>query len=337
MSCETSSEAMPDKPYHHIKGGFRNPPDSIGRDSRLTMRIKFFWEFLTHKEDAVIDKTHYIDASQARSDFLQMQDRDVLSWIGHATFFARLDGVTILTDPIFSTRASPVSFAGPKRFMPPGIALTDLPPIDVVIISHAHYDHLDVDTLDALANKQNITAIVPLGLASYFTKRGFGTVHEVDWYDTVYVKGIKFTAYPAVHWANRTPFDVNETLWMSYAFSSDTISIYHSGDTETHTSLFKDIGRHMAEHHNGCDIGLMSAGAYEPRVMMRGAHMTPEGGTQAGKDLNCSTLVPMHWGTFPLSLEPFYEPRERFSKAAQNQAYIMRIGESLLLDKPARP
>jgi L-ascorbate metabolism protein UlaG (beta-lactamase superfamily) len=215
--------------------------------------------------------------------------------------------------------------------VPPGLFIEDLPPIDVVVISHAHYDHLDTATLDKLPNKERITAIVPLGLGKYF--KGYGDVREVDWYDEVNLPSdngdFKLTAYPAVHWSNRSLFDINRTLWMSYGFSAGGRAVFHTGDTETHPSLFSEIGAHMSAHHGGCDLGLMSIGAYAPRDFMRGAHMDPEGGVDMGREVGCKRMVPMHWGTFILSFEPFDEPRQRFVEAAGNQSLVMKIGETL--------
>ncbi len=325
-----------ERPYHHLEKGFRNPPDSPRRSSDLSVRLPFFaqavWRSLTQNKSK-FPRDHAAEKAEARAQFAALGDADALAWIGHATFLVRLDGVTVLTDPVFGRRASPVSFAGPERVLPPGLDIEDLPPIDVVVISHAHYDHLDTWTLDRLPGREKITAIVPLGLGKYFTARGYGTVYEVDWYDDVTLEGrsgpFKLTAYPAVHWANRSLFDVNRTLWMSYGFSANGRSVYHSGDTETHPYMFREIGEHMATHHNGCDIGLMSAGAYNPRPMMQGAHADPEGVAQIGRDVGCKRMVPMHWGTFVLSLEPFLEPPQRFEKAVGNQTLNMRIGESI--------
>ena len=331
-----------DAPYHHLENGFRNPPNSLKRKTDLSIRLSFFYEVVTRSisgKKPPIPTNHIVSAEDAKAQFAAHAQGDSISWIGHATFLVRLDGVTVLTDPVFTRRASPVSFAGPERIIKPGLKIEDLPPIDVVVISHAHYDHLDTRTLDMLPGRENITAIVPLGLGSYFTKRGFGTVHEVDWYDDITLPSdsgeFRLTAYPAVHWSNRSPFDLNRSLWMSYGFSAGGRSVYHTGDTEVHDTVFADIGTHMAENHGGCDVGLMSIGAYSPRPMMIGAHMDPEGGVKIGRDLGCKRLVPMHWGTFVLSLEPFDEPRDRFVKAAGNQALVMKIGETLGMQEVA--
>ncbi len=335
-----------DAPYHHLENGFRNPPNSIARGapsgSRMSFLFNVVWRTLT-QSNVNIPTEHMVSRETAKAQLAAMGDADSISWIGHATFLVRLDGMNILTDPVFARRASPFSFAGPKRLLPPGLFIEDLPPIDVVVVSHAHYDHLDTETLDKLPNKQNITAIAPLGLGHYFTSRGFGTVHEVDWYDEVVVSpksdgasAFRLTAYPAVHWSNRTPFDGNRTLWMSYGFSVGERSVFHTGDTEVHDTLFKEIGAHMTTTHGGCDLGLMSIGAYEPREIMRGAHMDPEGGIAMGRDVGCKRMVPMHWGTFILSFEPFDEPRQRFISAGGNQARVMKIGETMKFDEISR-
>ena len=323
-----------DAPYHHLENGFRNPPDSPKRTIPFTRRMKFFsqaiWRNAVSKAPG-IPRDHAIKRDAAKAQLAAMSDDDFVSWIGHATFLVRLDGVNVLTDPVFSRRASPMSFAGPERLLPPGLFMEDLPPIDVVVISHAHYDHLDTATLDKLPNKERITAVVPLGLSKYF--KGYGDVREVDWYDEVSLPSdngaFKLTAYPAVHWSNRSLFDINRTLWMSYGFSAGGRSVFHTGDTETHPSLFSEIGQHMRDNHGGCDLGLMSVGAYAPRDFMRGAHMDPEGGVDMGREVGCKRMVPMHWGTFILSFEPFDEPRQRFVEAAGNQSLVMKIGETL--------
>ena len=329
-------------PYHHLENGFRNPADSPPRDKSVATRLSFFSQIIARNikgDKTVVPDGHVLSPQQARKQYADMGEADSISWIGHATFLVRLDGVTVLTDPVFTRRASPVGFAGPERLMAPGLEIEDLPDIDVLVVSHAHYDHLDTRTLDLLPHREKVTAIVPLGLGHYFTSRGFGTVHEVDWYDEVTLPSrsgtFRLTAYPGVHWSNRSPFDVNRSLWMSYGFSAGGRSVYHTGDTETHPYVFSEIGAHMEKTHGGCDIGLMSIGAYAPRPMMAGAHMDPEGGVKIGRDIGCKRMVPMHWGTFVLSLEPFGEPRQRFVEAAGEQSLVMKIGESLALQDVA--
>lgn len=327
------SEVGKDRPYHHTENGFRNPPNSPERDSRLSVRLKFFarilWRQIAGIEGA-LPEGHRLSDDEIKRQISKAGDNH-LTWIGHATFLVDLGGVKILTDPVFSYRVSPVSFAGPKRLVRPAIPLKELTDLDVIIISHAHYDHLDIASLRDVPNKERVTVVVPLGLGKYVEPFSFAAIHEVDWYDRVTVKGVELSAYPAIHWSNRTPFDINESLWMSYAIHGNGLTVFHTGDTETHPTIFKEIGADIAARYRRCDVGLMSVGAYAPRPMMRGAHMDPEGGAQIGLDLGCESMVPMHWGTFVLSLEPLSEPLERFQKAAGSRARPMKIGETMPL------
>ena len=336
-SVFSDNEAGSSRPYHHVDNGFINPENSFKRSvstfQRMNFFRKFFWKGLVDQTPKDLS-SHVMNNAGALKLLNSFIDSDSISWIGHSTFLIRLGDVNILTDPVFSRRVSPFSFAGPRRKVSLGLEISDLPRIDVVIVSHAHYDHLDTKTLDRLPNKSSITVIVPLGLGKYFTKRNYGKVHEVDWYDNIEVGDLSVTAYPAIHWSNRTPFDVNKSLWMSYGFSLGGVSIFHTGDTGIHEQVFKDIGSHMLEKHGGCDIGLMSIGAYDPREFMRGAHMDPEEGFEVGKQVGCKKMIPMHWGTFKLSFEPFYEPRDRFVAAAGPMARVLKIGETIPIDRP---
>ena len=336
-SIFSSDETNSLRPYHHVANGFINPENSYKRSVSTFQRMNFFRKFVWK---GLVDRVpkdlsdHVIDNAGASLLLNSFVGHDSITWVGHSTFLVSLDGMNILTDPVFSRRVSPFSFAGPRRKVSLGLEISDLPRIDVVIVSHAHYDHLDTKTLDRLPNKSSITVIVPLGLGKYFTKRNYGKVHEVDWYDNIEVGDLSVTAYPAIHWSNRTPFDVNKSLWMSYGFSLGGVSIFHTGDTGIHEQVFKDIGSHMLEKHGGCDIGLMSIGAYDPREFMRGAHMDPEEGFEVGKQVGCKKMIPMHWGTFKLSFEPFYEPRDRFVAAAGPMARVLKIGETIPIDRP---
>ena len=339
VGCSFKKSAILGAPYHHLEGGFRNPPDSPERESGIFTRLSFFSKMVLGLTDGlgeIIPQEHVQDPSIALKEFNAYGDADAITWIGHASFLVRLDGVVVLTDPIFSNRASPVNWAGPERLFPPGLLVEDLPDIDILVISHAHFDHLDTQTLDSLPNRETITALVPLGLGKYFVERNFGKVIEMDWYDEFELPSntgsFLLTAYPAIHWSSRSLFDMNKTLWMSFGFSAGNHSVFHSGDTETHPYIFKEIGAHMDARHGGCSIGLMSIGAYAPRKMMKGAHMTPEGGVQVGREVGCQKLVPMHWGTFTLSLEPAEEPYARFKEAAGAATLRMKIGETMRLN-----
>ncbi len=330
---------MSKRPYHHTDNGFRNPPNSPARDADAAVRLPFFfsmmWRSITGFRP-VLPADHALDAGDVRAG-QEKAGENFITWIGHATFLVQLDGVRILTDPIFSRRASPVRFAGPARHVAPALDLASMTDIDVVVVSHAHYDHLDLDSLKNMPHPERVTAVVPLGIAKYIADFGFKAVIELDWYEQTQVSGVTVKSYPAVHWSNRGLFDINETLWMSYAMSGKDFTVYHTGDTETHPTLFSEIGADMQKNFGGCDVGLMSIGAYAPRPMMKGAHMDPEGGAMIGEDLGCRQMIPMHWGTFTLSLEPFLEPVERFAQAAGVKAKRLRIGETLSLLPSPKP
>ena len=326
---------QPGKPWHHLQDGFRNPPGSIARTVPMGERWRVMRQIVRRSGSPrqSLPPAWLVPRADARAQ-LARASAPSISWIGHASFLIRLDGVTILTDPIFSERASPVRFFGPKRLHAPRLTLDDMPPIDMVVISHAHYDHLDMPSLRQLPNKERTLAVVPLGLGRYLADAGFTQIREVDWYEEVRHKGVQLIAYPAVHWANRSPFDVNRTLWMSYAVKGGGQVIYHSGDTEWHDQLFAQIGADMTRRLGACDLALLSVGAYAPRSFMRGAHADPEGAWRIGRAIGCRTMTPMHWGTFVLSLEPVMEPLERFRAAAGEAARLMRIGETQNLAAP---
>lgn len=317
----------PDRPQR-----WSNPPGSPPRDSSITDRLSFFSNRILQSmfgKDISIPASHVIPPHQAGADYRAMEGRDSITWIGHSTFLIRMDGMTILTDPFFGERASPFSWMGPQRLVPPAIAIEDLPPIDIIIISHSHYDHLDAWTVENLANSANIHVVVPEGLQSFFTDRGYIHVTALQWWQNVRIGPIIVRAFPAVHWSKRSLFDTNETLWMSYGIESERHVLYHSGDTERHDNLFRQIGEKLGR----CDLALMAIGAYEPQSIMRGSHMNPEAAVDMARDIGCTKAIGHHWGTIALGDEPFFEPITRFLAAGQNypdmDAQPMIIGQTL--------
>jgi N-acyl-phosphatidylethanolamine-hydrolysing phospholipase D len=253
-----------------------------------------------------------------------------VTWIGHATLLVQMEHATFLTDPIWSERASPVSFTGPKRAQAPGVALEDLPPIDFVLISHDHYDHLDVDTLRALAKRRPETRFVaPLGNVPTLRDAGVTNVVELDWNQSVEIAGLRIVCVPAQHWSGRGPFDRRETLWGSYAVLGPEHRFFFAGDTGYHAG-FAETGA----AYGPFDLAALPIGAYAPAEMMHFWHMNPEEALQAGRDLHARRMVPMHYGTFDLSDEEPDEPPRRFRAAAAAgdmdpaSIYVLRIGET---------
>lgn len=252
------------------------------------------------------------------------------TWVGHATFLVQLGHTTFLTDPIWSDTASPVSFAGPQRFVPPGIEIDDLPPIDFVVISHNHYDHLDLATLVDLQRRNAQTYFyVPLGNGELLRDEGIANVRELDWGEHVDHLGVRVHCLPAQHWSQRGINDFQRALWSSWAVTGEDGRFYFGGDTGAFAG-FAAIGEALGPF----DLAALPIGAYEPSAMMKPFHMNPEEAVDAGRALRARRLVGMHYGTFDLTDEPLDEPPRRFRAAANLAGYssddvwTLRIGES---------
>lgn len=257
------------------------------------------------------------------------------TWIGHATFLIQIGGCNVLTDPMWGDRASPVPFIGPRRHVPPAMALDLLPPIDVVLQSHNHYDHLDDRTVRALARAHpGAVWLVPLGLAPFVRRRGARHVSELDWWEAGLAGPLTVTSAPAQHFSGRGPTDRNRTLWCSWVLRAGSRAVYFGGDSGFHPQ-FAAIGSRLGPF----DATLLPIGAYEPRWFMRPVHMNPEEAVQAYRDLtdggaNAAVFVGMHWGTFRLTDEPLDEPprRTRAAWAAAglqpDQLWVPRHGET---------
>jgi N-acyl-phosphatidylethanolamine-hydrolysing phospholipase D len=252
-----------------------------------------------------------------------------VTWIGHATLLVQMDHVTFLTDPIWSDKPSPVAFAGPRRFVAPGLELEDLPPIDFVLVSHNHYDHLDLPTLGALAERNPGTRfLVPLGNAELLRENGIANVEELDWGDAREQAGVVVHCLPAQHWSQRGVGDRRRALWSSWAVTGSQRRFYFAGDT----GYFDGFAR-IAKALGPFELAALPIGAYRPVKMMQEAHLNPEEAVQAAVDLRAQRALAMHFGTFDLSDEPLDEPPRRFREAAaaaplgRDGAWVMRIGE----------
>ena len=230
-----------------------------------------------------------------------------VTWVGHASLLIQLNGLNILTDPMWSERASPVQFIGPRRWVPPGIALDDLPPLDVVLQSHNHFDHLDDFTVRQLAQRHRQAFwLTPLGLAAFVRKRGAraSAVAELDWWQEHAVDSLRIAATPAMHFSSRSIGDRGDTLWCGFTLTAaNGRRVFFAGDTGFHPD-FATIG----ERYGPFDVALLPIGAYEPRWFMRYVHMNPEEAVAAFVALNARLMVPIHWGTFKLTDEAMDEP-----------------------------
>ena len=260
--------------------------------------------------------------------------RTTLTWLGHSSFFYQNQDLNILIDPHFTERASPLSFLGPKRYVPSIFNKENLPKIDVVAISHNHYDHLDIKSLKFIEDKNpSVFFLVPLGDKHYLRQYGIQNVKEFDWWESIEIKKTKVYFTPVKHWSKRTLFDRNKSLWGGWWFESKDRKFLHLGDTG-YTKDFLDIKNKLGSPN----IVAIPIGAYEPRKIMKNNHLNPEEAVQTFLDLEAGLGVAMHWGTFILSYEPVDDPPKKLKKFLKkynidgNSFKILKHGESLIFD-----
>jgi L-ascorbate metabolism protein UlaG (beta-lactamase superfamily) len=253
-----------------------------------------------------------------------------LTWMGHSSVLAEIDGQRVLFDPVWGERCSPFPFAGPRRLHPAPLPLAALGPVDVVVISHDHYDHLDLPTIKALAGTDTLFA-VPLGVGAHLERWGVsaGRLRELDWHETTKVGGLALTATPARHFCGRGLRNTQHTLWASWVVAGEEHRIYHSGDTG-YFGGFADIGA----EHGPFDATMIQVGAYSD--FWPDIHMTPEEGVRSHRDLQggdpaAGVLLPIHWGTFNLAPHPWAEPGEWMRDAAGE------AGTAVAFPRPGEP
>ena len=249
------------------------------------------------------------------------------TWIGHATVLVRMDGAAFITDPMFSHRCSPLSFAGPPRLVPPGVPLDALPRLDFALLSHDHYDHTDRASIRALGAR-GIRFFVPRGMAELV--RGFGAeAEELSWWESREVAGVRVHCVPAQHFSGRGLTDRNRRRWAGWVVQGPTRRFYHAGDTGYFPG-FVEIGERLGP----IDLAAMPIGAYLPREMMGFVHVNPEEAVRAAMDAGARRVLAMHFGTFDLADEPLDEPPRRFRAEAsrlglgEDRAWVLRVGET---------
>lgn len=253
-----------------------------------------------------------------------------VTWLGHSTALLELDGRRVLTDPVFGKRASPLSFMGPKRFHPTPVALSELPPLDAVLLSHDHYDHLCRDTMRALA-RLRVPIVTALGVGAHLERFGVDPtcVTELDWGEHADAGGVTFRATPSQHFSGRRLGDRNRTLWASWVLEGDRHRLFFSGDTGL-TPQLEEIGGRFG----GFDLVMLEIGAFHPAWGT--IHLGPENALTALSMLGGGTLLPVHWGTFNLALHDWDEPAETLVRlAAERGARVLtpRLGAAF---EPAR-
>jgi L-ascorbate metabolism protein UlaG (beta-lactamase superfamily) len=259
-----------------------------------------------------------------------------VSWFGHSTALLEIDGYRVLTDPVWSDRCSPSDMVGPERLHPPPVQLEALPAVDAVVISHDHYDHLDIDTVVALAHTQRAPFFVPLGVGAHLRAWGVPEhrIVELDWHESGHVDELTLICLPARHFSGRF-LDRNTTLWASWGIIGPSHRAYFGGDTG-YTKSFAQIGA----DHGPFDLTLLPIGAYNP--IASDVHINPEEAVQAHLEVTVSgsgLLVPIHWGTFRLAPHPWAEPVERLlaaAEAAEVEVAIPAPGQRIDPSKPLR-
>ena len=260
-----------------------------------------------------------------RSESEMASFKENVMWIGHSSILINHKNVTVLTDPQFSGRASPASFLGPRRVTPSPVKIDDLPEVDVVLISHNHYDHLDEASIRKLTRtQQNIKFLVPLGLKSLLHQWGVRNVTALDWWEPIEIDGVKIQPTPVQHWSRRTFFDRNKSLWAGWMMQWSDFTFYFAGDTgysSDFTKTVKKLGKP--------DLAAIPIGAYEPRDFMKSAHITPEEAVKVFIDLGAKYAIGVHWGTFKLTLEPMNEPPIRLKNALKAAGVNNKIFRTL--------
>ena len=326
---------LPDHPTSpQFSGGrFRN---KAARLPGPALTWKDMWTFFFNKPANTRPEAAPQVLPLTRTELDAAPDRSLFR-LGHSTLLIKLRGGWWITDPVFAERASPVQWAGPKRFHAPPIALEDLPPLRGVLLSHDHYDHLDRATVRKLATRADVF-LTPLGVGKRLEKWGIPArkVREFDWWQETTIDGLRFVATPAQHFSGRTLRDGNRTLWCSWVMidapspQAEGLRIFFSGDTG-YADHFKEIGRRLGPF----DVTMVEAGAYDPRWAY--VHMLPKQSVQAHVDLRGRWMLPVHNGTFDLALHAWDDPFEQIARitAARGIALVTpRMGERVDLSAP---
>nr|WP_263327429.1 MBL fold metallo-hydrolase [Neobacillus sp. Marseille-Q6967] len=277
------------------------------------------------RKSKVKDLTVQIEQCPTKKiNFLQEnRSQTTYTWIGHSTFLIQMNGLNILTDPVWADR---MGFQ--KRLTAPGINLADLPEIDIVVISHGHYDHLDFPTIKKLKGQPHF--YVPAGLKSLFNKKGYQKVTELNWWEQIEHKGITLHFVPAQHWTRRSINDMNTSHWGGWMFENQNQTFYFVGDTGYFRG-FKEIGERFS-----IDTVFMPIGAYEPEWFMKDSHISPEDSVQAFLELKANQFVPMHYGAYrladdtgPEALERLYNEWEK-RQLSKDLLKVLLIGETVI-------
>ncbi len=335
VSSVDAKHSFKGKP-HHRRGYYVSPPSphTDGRHSKEMAKV--LWELMRYGNAPVEDVGYHRWPGDQALAGLQQHDagddgsREItsdkllaLTWLGQSCFYFRLGGLGIITDPFLGNRASPIRFSGPKRLVVSPLNLHHLE-VDIIVMSHNHYDHFCAETLASVTNKSRVTVITTLGLTPLFRKLGYQQIVELDWYEQVNVNELTFTGMPAYHFSGRSLWDTDKTLWASFGISGPEAKVFFAGDTG-YGPAFQEMGELTGPY----DLALVPIGAYAPRTVFASVHASPEEAIAMGRDLRASQLVGMHWGTVRLTTEPFWEPKDKFLNHPEGpERTVMAIGET---------
>jgi N-acyl-phosphatidylethanolamine-hydrolysing phospholipase D len=317
-SCASVNPYYDASKPHHLPGGFTNIHGPAG-GKPFSEFLR--WQYERRRDGVPAPPSTAVNGYEGfevlRPDLELLRanhrgERTTLTWLGHASLFLQIGGRNILIDPVFSERASPVSFAGPRRRVPLPVRLDELPPIDIVLISHNHYDHLDRPTVHALRDQPAGAPLffAPLGVDLWLKREGVARIERLDWWDHRRVQGLDIHLTPAHHWSSRSPFDRNTTLWGGFVVSTNDFSFWYSGDTG-YSPDFHEIRRRFG----GFDLAAIPVGSYEPRWFMGEQHVNPAEAVQVFLDAGAREAMGVHWGTFELTDEPLDAPMVALPKA----------------------
>ena len=318
------------RPAHHMPDGTFVNTDGQAISKSFTDLLRWRWS-------RTEPSPQHFDVIHPDPDVIANPATTQITWLGHSAFLLQVEGKNILTDPHFSKRASPLSFAGPKRIVAPPLNIDELPHIHAVVISHNHYDHLDEESLTELYERQKNAPplfLVPLGLKEELLSYDITNVVEMDWWESHDHEGMTLTALPVKHWSQRTFFDRNKSLWAGWLVDIEDFRFFHAGDSGYSDDFIK-----IGEDYPGIDLATIPIGAYDPRWFMKDAHMSPEEAVQTFIDLKAEKAIGMHWGTFILTDEEMDEPPVRLAEALKEKGIeksdfsVMGHGESIQISR----
>lgn len=313
-------------PPHHGENGFLNTDPDFAEAGFTEMA-----PWILKKLPANFSSSEKIEIPRVYNDGVLIREQRpyTVTWIGHSTALVQMEGKTFITDPVWSNRVGPFRWAGTERISEPGMSIDKLPPLDFVLISHNHYDHLDEDSIEEIVDRNpGVTFLVPLRVRDWFEERGLRNIIELDWWEGATVMGLKIICTPAQHFSGRWLNDRNQTLWCSWTVLGKK-RLYFAGDSG-YCSHFKTIGKKFGPF----DLTMIPIGAYEPRKLMKPVHMNPEEAVQTFLDVLGKKLMGIHWGTFVMTDEPMDEPPKKLYEAVAAQQlspddiWALKLGET---------